>query len=249
MGKIKTLKMFGYNTLKCFCLILTTRTFLKVPFQGCITFCVLWFNVYFLNLTEYKYTMSTIWFFMILASVSLLLFNNPSLVISEMLSASSQGFNLILNLCSIYAIWLGLLEILDKCGLSDKLAKALNPIIRFLFRSKNKTANKYIAINMASNMLGLGNASTPSGIKAMQELDDKSGKANFSMIMLLVVNSVSIQLLPTTIIGLRENAGSSNSSDIILPILISSFITCVFAISLVFLFSKIFKSKKEEHHE
>lgn len=189
--------------------------------------------------------MSKIWFVMILLSTIVLLFTNPNAVISEMLSASSSGVELCINLWGIYAVWLGIIEILDKSGLSDKLANLLSPIIKFLFRSDNAEANKYIAINMSSNILGLGNAATPSGIKAMQCLDDGSGKANFSAIMLLVINSVSIQLLPTTVIGLRESAGSVNSSDIILPTILSSLITCVFAVSLVFLFNKIFKRKKQ----
>lgn len=188
--------------------------------------------------------MAIIWFFMIFLSVIILIFNNPGLVISEMLSASEGAVKLVINLWGIYAVWLGIINILDKSGLSDKLAKMLAPIIKFLFKSNNPMANKYIAINMASNILGLGNAATPSGIKAMQELDDKSGKATFAGIMLLVINSVSIQLLPTTIIGLRENAGSVNSADIILPTILSSFATCIFAILLVFLFRKIFKRRK-----
>lgn len=188
--------------------------------------------------------MAIIWFFMVFLSVLILIFTNPTLVISEMLSSSSDAVSLIINLWGIYSVWLGIINILDKSGLSDKLAKLLSPIIRFLFRSNNPIANKYIAINMSSNILGLGNAATPSGIKAMQELDDKSGKITFAGIMLLVINSVSIQLLPTTIIGLRESAGSLNSSDIILPTIISSFITCFFAIFLVFIFNKIFKRRK-----
>lgn len=189
--------------------------------------------------------MSKIWFVMILLSTIVLLFTNPNAVVTEMLTASSSGVELCINLWGIYAVWLGIIEILDKCGLADKLARLLSPIIKFLFRSDNKEANKYIAINMSSNILGLGNAATPSGIKAMQHLDDGSGKANFSVIMLLVINSVSIQLLPTTVIGLRESAGSVNSSDIILPTILSSLITCFFAVSLVFLFNKLFKRKKQ----
>ena len=99
---------------------------------------------------------------------------------------------------------------------------------------------------MSSNILGLGNASTPSGVKAMSLLDDKSGKITFSGIMLIVINSVSIQLLPTTIIGLRENAGSVSSTNIILPTIISSFLTCILAVLLVFLFSKIFARKTRQ---
>lgn len=188
--------------------------------------------------------MSIVWFFMVLPSIVFLLIYNPSEVISEMLSASKNTVELCINLLGIYAVWLGILEIVDKSGLGQKLEKLLSPIIKFLFRSNNDEANKYIAINMASNILGLGNAATPSGIKAMQRFDDGSGKASFSAIMLVVINSVSIQLLPTTIIGLRESAGSVSSGDIILPIIISSLITCLFAIGLTFLFS-LFKRKKK----
>ncbi len=160
-----------------------------------------------------------------------------------MLSSGEQAVELCVNLLGIYAIWLGIIEIVDKSGLGQKLEKLLSPVIRFLFKSDNSEANKFIAINMASNILGLGNASTPSGISAMQKLDDGSQKASFSAIMLLVVNSVSIQLLPTTVIGLRQSAGSLCSTDIILPTIVSSLLTCVFAVLLVFLFSK-FKRKK-----
>lgn len=188
--------------------------------------------------------MSKIWFFMMLSAVCVLLFKNPQAVVSEMLSCSANALSLCIELIAIYAVWLGILEILDKSGLSLKLANLLNPIIKFLFKSDNIEANKYIAINMASNILGLGNAATPSGIKAMQCLEDKSQKATFSAIMLLVINSVSIQILPTTVIGIRESAGSINSTSIILPTIISSFATATFAVCLVFLFNKIFKSKR-----
>ncbi len=189
--------------------------------------------------------MSKVWFCMILPSLVFLLFKNPNAILQEMLSASKSTVELCINLLGIYAVWLGILEIVDKSGLGQKLEKLLSPIIKFLFKSKDPETNKYIAINMASNILGLGNAATPSGIKAMQKLDDGSGKASFSAIMLLVINSVSFQLLPTTIIGLRESAGSSNSSDIILPIIISSILTCIFAVSLVFLFNLLKRKKKQ----
>lgn len=188
--------------------------------------------------------MAIIWFFMVFLSVFVLIFTNPNLILNSMLSSSKSAVELIVNLWGIYAVWLGIINILDKSGLSDKLANLLSPIINFLFKTKNTKAKKYIAINMSSNILGLGNAATPSGIKAMQELDDKSGKITFAGIMLLVINSVSIQLLPTTIIGLRENAGSANSSGIIIPTIISSVLTVIFAICLVFLFNKIKNRRK-----
>ena len=187
--------------------------------------------------------MSKIWFYMMLSAICVLLFVNPQEVVSEMLSSSANALSLCIELIGIYAVWLGILEILDKSGLSLKLANLLNPIIKFLFKSDNSEANKYIAINMASNILGLGNAATPSGIKAMELLDDKSQKATFSATMLIVINSVSIQLLPTTVIGLRESANSVNSTSIILPTIISSFLTATLAVCLVFLFTKLSKKK------
>ena len=183
--------------------------------------------------------MNIFWIFMMLASTLVLLITNPSAVLSEMLGASASAFELCIQLVAIYAVWLGILELVDASGLSNKLAKLLSPIIKKIFKVDDSETQKMIALNLSANMLGLGNAATPMGIKAMQALDDKSGKANFAMIMLIVINTTSIQLLPTTVIGLRESAGSTNSSDIILPTLISTFITTVLGILLVHLINKI----------
>lgn len=189
--------------------------------------------------------MAIIWFFMMTISIFLLIFKNPLIIISQILNASANGVSLCINLCGIYCVWLGLINILDKSGLSEKIANLLKPIIKFLFRTKNKQSTKYIAINLSSNLLGLGNAATPSGIKAMQELDDNSGKITFSGIMLLVINCLSIQLIPTTVIGLRESAGSTSSTDILLPTILSSFVTLLFGICLVFACNKVFGRRKK----
>jgi spore maturation protein A len=170
-----------------------------------------------------------------------LLVVNPSITLSSMLDASTSALELCISLCAIYAVWLGLLEILDKSGLSDKLARLLRPIIRKLFKGADERVHKDIAINMSANILGLGNAATPYGIKAMKGLDDGSGVANQAMIMLMVINATSIQLIPTTTIGLRAAAGSTNPADIILPTLIATLVTCTTGIVLVFLCGKIFK--------
>ncbi len=98
-----------------------------------------------------------------------------------------------------------------------------------------------IALNMSANMLGLGNAATPMGINAMKRLDDGSGIANHAVIMLIVLNATSIQLLPSTIIGLRANAGSLSPADIVLPTLLSTACTFLLGIFLVKMFGKIHK--------
>ena len=191
--------------------------------------------------------MNKIWLIMMLLGTATLLIVNPSATVNSMIDASSSALDLCLNLCAVYAVWLGVLEILDQSGLSNKLAKLLSPIIKKLFPNADLQTQKNIAINLSANMLGLGNASTPYGIKAMRGLDDNSGVANSSMIMLMIINACSIQLIPTTTIGLRAAAGSSSPADIILPTLISSFTACAIGVGLGLLFSKLrskFKRRK-----
>lgn len=188
--------------------------------------------------------MNLFWLLMMLSSILVLLITNPSAVLSEMLGASADALELCIELCAVYAVWLGIMELVDASGLSEKLAKLLRPLIKKIFKVHDAETQKIIALNVSANMLGLGNASTPMGIKAMQKLDDGSGKANFAMIMLVVLNATSIQLLPTTVIGLRASAGSENPSDIIIPTLIATFCTTVLGIFLVHFIDKILRKRR-----
>ena len=183
--------------------------------------------------------MNKIWLLMMLASLIVLLYVDPGATLSTMIDASTSALTLCIELCAVYAVWLGLLEIVDATGLGQKLAKLLRPLIKKLFRVDNEEIEKMIALNMSANILGLGNAATPMGIKAMKSLDDGSGVATFSMIMLVVVNATSIQLLPSTVIGLRANAGSENPADIILPTILATVVTVSVGIILVLIFDKI----------
>lgn len=183
--------------------------------------------------------MNKIWLLMMLASLIVLLYVDPGATLSTMIDASTSALTLCIELCAVYAVWLGLLEIVDATGLGQKLAKLLRPLIKKLFRVDNEEIEKMIALNMSANILGLGNAATPMGIKAMKSLDDGSGVATFSMIMLVVVNATSIQLLPSTVIGLRANAGSENPADIILPTILATVVTVSIGITLVLIFDKI----------
>lgn len=182
---------------------------------------------------------------MMLASMLVLLVTNPSAVLSEMISASTEALSLCLELCAVYAVWLGIIELVELSGLSEKLAKLLRPFVKKIFRVDKPETQKLIALNVSANMLGIGNAATPLGIKSMQALDDGSGKANYAMIMLIVVNATSIQLLPTTVIGLRANAGSANPADIILPTIIATFVTTALGILLVYLIDKLKRKAKK----
>lgn len=177
--------------------------------------------------------MNKIWFVMVVGSICFLLWSNPSSVLNSMIDASGEAFSLCIELCAVYAVWLGVLELVEASGLSEKLAKLLHPLIKKLFKIDDKETEKMIALNMSANILGLGNAATPMGINAIKRLDDGSGVATNAMIMLIVLNATSLQLLPSTVIGLRSSAGSVSPSDIILPTIIATFCTCLLGICLV----------------
>lgn len=176
-----------------------------------------------------------------MVSLSVLIIVEPNLIINTMIDQSKDVVELCISLLAIYAVWLGILEIVDQSGLGDKLAKLLSPIIKKLFKINDAQQIKYISYNISSNILGLGNASTPSGIKAIKCMEKDLKHTRFAMLMLLVINSTGIQLLPTTIIGLRAAAGSDTPSDIILPTIISSVVATSICVLLLFVYKKFKK--------
>lgn len=187
--------------------------------------------------------MNKIWTFLMICSITALIFTDPTIIVSEMTNATMDVLKLCAELLAIYTVWMGVLEIVDQTGLGNKLAKLLSPLIKWLFKIEDKETTKCIAMNLSCNMLGLGNASTPMGIKAMQRLDDGSGKITPTMIMLLIVNATSIQLLPTTVVGLRATAGSTDPTNIIIPTLIATIITCVVGVLLAKLCERLFSKQ------
>lgn len=180
---------------------------------------------------------------MIISSICFLLWSAPDTIVGVMVEASGGALKLCIELGAVYAVWLGILELVDASGLGQKLAHLLHPIIKKLFKVKDPEVEQMIALNLSANMLGLGNASTPMGIKAMQALDDGSGVASTAMIMLLIINATSIQLLPSTVIGLRASAGSTSPADIILPTILATTITTSLGIILVKFCSKLWNRK------
>ena len=189
--------------------------------------------------------MNKVWFFMVVSSLCLLVWTNPSSALQNMTTASASALKYSFELVGIYAVWLGIIELVDASGLGQKLAHLLRPLIKKLFKVDDEETQKYIAMNMSANILGLGNAATPMGIAAMKKLDDGNEIANHSIIMLIIINSTSIQLLPTTIIGLRAAAGSNSPADIIIPTLIVSALTFCLGIILAKICEKIYKKVKK----
>ena len=187
---------------------------------------------------------------MIVSSLLVLVVSMPEKALTVMMGASANGVQMCIEFLGIYAIWLGILQVLDDTRLSHKLSHLLQKPIRFIFGTTDPETEKNICLNVSSNILGLGSAATPFGIKAMQGMDKGSEIATKGMIMLVLINSTGIQVLPTTVIGLRALAGSVAPSSIILPTIISTFVPTIIGIILVKLIYRkgtkvlFFKSKK-----
>ena len=150
----------------------------------------------------------------------------------EMLLASSNSIELIFSIIPVICLWLGIMNIAKKSGLLDKLAKMLTPILKIIFPEipQNSPCFSYIGTNIIMNMLGLGNAATPFGLKAikeMQEFNDKKDTASVPMITFLVLNTAGVTIVPTTVLALRIAHGSANPSEIILPGVIATFCSSI----------------------
>ena len=187
--------------------------------------------------------MSKIWFWLIISSICILLYLNPEIILPSMLGASEETLKLCLNLCAIYSVWMGLLQVMEDSGLNKKLSRLLSPVTKKIFGKLDDQTNELICMNISCNVLGMGGAATPLGMKAMQRLDDGSGKANRAMMMLIIFASTSMQILPTTVIGLRITAGSECASDIILPTIIAAISTTMIGIGLALIIEKCKKGR------
>lgn len=183
--------------------------------------------------------MNLVWTSFVIIGLGLLLFKNVDIAFATMLSGSQKAIALTLKLWAIYAVWLGVLRIVEDTGLNAKISKLLSPIINKLFGKQDEETKNQIAINITSNLLGMGNACTPSGIKALKGMDKGSNIATSSMIMLMILNTSSLQLLPTTVIGLRVSHGSISPNDIIIPTLIATFVSTFSGILMCKLCEKI----------
>lgn len=177
--------------------------------------------------------------FLILTTASLVLMTikSPETAFPSMIDGVKNAIELSIKLCAIYAVWLSVLKMVEATALDKKLSKLLRPVVRKIFKNEKDEAYDNICLNLAANMLGMGGAATPAGIKAMHAMWDGKDKASDNMIMLLVINATSIQLIPATVIALRASANSQSPSDIILPTLISSGVATLSGMILCKVFS------------
>ncbi len=174
-----------------------------------------------------------IWFGMIAISVLVgIISGNLDAVTEAAFDSARKAVDLAIGLIGIMALWLGIMKIAEKAGLINALAKGIRPLARWLFPDipDGHPALGSIVLNMAANMLGLGNAATPMGLKAMKELQDLNpvdGTATNAMVTFLAINTSSVQiLLPATVVGLMGAA----SAAIFIPVLLATTVSTVVAI-------------------
>ncbi len=149
--------------------------------------------------------------------------------IQAAIGSCSDTLNLLMVMLGILCFFNGLMKIAEQCGITNIIAKLLSPVLSRLFGDvpPNSEALGAMTMNITANLLGLGNAATPLGITAMEKLQayqQVPGRATHAMCLFVVMNTASIQLIPSTILSLRMNYGSQNPYGILIPVWISSFL-------------------------
>ena len=172
--------------------------------------------------------LNIVWPIFIIISFSYAIFSgNVQNLNSSIFESIESAVNLSITMLGTMCLWSGIINIASNTSIIQKINKILKPIIKFLFPEikENIKAQNEISMNMVANILGLGNAATPLGLKAMESLqkENKNKKElSNSMIMLIVLNTASIQIIPTTIIAIRSSLQSENPTSIIFPVWIAT---------------------------
>lgn len=160
----------------------------------------------------------------------------------ELIPAISMGceatLKTVLSFAGIMCFWCGIMRIVEDSGAINLIKKVINPLISYLFPNASEKAKSHISMNLTANILGLGNAATPQGLMAMEELDKINKNPSipsYEMCMLIVLNTTSFQFIPTTVMSLRAAAGG-NAASVIVPIWLTSAVSLICAVMSVKIF-------------
>ena len=171
--------------------------------------------------------------FIIISIIYAIFSGNIESLNKSIFDSTESAVNLTLTLLGMTCLWSGIMEIASKTKIIEYLSNFLHPIIKKLFSDLKENSYNNIVMNIIANILGLGNAATPLGLKAMNELQkENSNKEELSdnMMMLIVLNTASLQIIPTTIIAVRSSLGSTNPTKIIFPVWISTICAAIVGI-------------------
>ena len=178
-----------------------------------------------------------IWAFLIVVGTVVGVATGKAEAVSQAaVEGAKEAALLCISLIGAYALWLGVLNIGKEAGLVDAIARRMRGVIRRLFPGvpESGAASGFITLNIVANMLGMGNAATPFGLKAMKELqaiNPSKARATDAMCMFLVINASSVQLLPLTVIALRSAAGSAAPAEIVVTALLATTVTTTVGIA------------------
>ncbi len=180
-------------------------------------------------------------FFIVIGILYSLLTGNINAINDSLLSSGDNSIKMIINLIPLLCLWLGIMKVAEKSGLINKLSKLLSKLIHPIFPdlSKESSSISYIATSIIMNILGLGSAATPFGLKAMENMQKENNNkevATRSMITFLVINTASITLIPTTVISIRTLNKATNPTDIIPASILTTIISCILGL----IFDRIF---------
>lgn len=181
--------------------------------------------------------LNKIWPAFIIISFVFAIYSGKVLNVSNaVFNSAEQTVTLCLSLLGTLCLWNGIMKIAVKTSIIEKLTKFLKPLISFLFPEikENKKISKEISMNMVANILGLGNASTPLGLKAMESMQKENpdkDKLSNSMAMFILVNTASLQIIPTTVISIRNSLGSENPTKIIIAVWVATIVAFATAIT------------------
>ena len=164
------------------------------------------------------------------ASLAKTLLVAPQSVLTVMTDSVSQSLELCVKLAGAYCVWLGFIEIMRSVGVLSAIGSLLRPVTKKLFGALSPRAEEYVTVNMSANLIGVANASTPTAVKATEEMAKGKKVMTRGMAILFLINSSGLELVPSTVMGLRASAGSSSPSDIFLPCLIVTVVTTALSV-------------------
>ena len=184
--------------------------------------------------------------FIIISIVYAIFSGNIENLNNSIFESSESAVNLTLTLIGMTCLWSGIMEIAAKTKIVEKLSDVLKPIAKRLFLDLNERSYDNIVMNIIANILGLGNAATPLGLKAMnelQKLNPKKDTASTPMVTFLILNTAGVTIIPTTILALRTAYNSANAGEIILPAIIATMCSFIAGLTLDYFIRKRSKWK------
>ena len=194
--------------------------------------------------------LNIVWPVFIILSFSYAIFSgNLEKLNSSIFDSTADAVNICINLLGTICLWNGIMQIASNTNILQKFTKILKPIIRFLFPEiqGNSIIYQEIAMNMVANILGLGNAATPLGLKAMKSMQKENPKKDTltnAMATFIIINTASIQIIPTTVIAIRNSLESQNPTSIVFPVWIATICAAIAGITATKLFIKFDKKGK-----